>query len=474
MIEGLSEGPGSMRILVVIASYGTQNDIHLERMLKELRAMPYSVDIIVLSNVHKDLGADIQVKVGLPTSNPWSLPFGHRRIFADELNNYDVFLYSEDDMLLTRNHVDAFLEYSSILPEHQVPGFLRIEHGVSGQIQYCDFQFGFGWDLQSVQRHSSQIFAFFYNEHAACYALTREQLARAIQSGYFLVGPHEGRYDMLCSAATDPYTQCGLKKMICISEIERISVHHLSNKYAEKLGLSKPDLLEQVRVLVDIAEHGPIYAPLVQLEHKLDGGRYSRDHYEAEREDILSLVPKETKSVLSFGGGETEISLAKSGMRVVTIPADPVASARAARQGVEIILGDWASIDQQLQGEQFDCLLLHNVLHVGREPKASLSLLMQFLRNDGVILVSSPVISGLAFWNGWLRRGEGPKAYREAGINRLSPSLLTNWLRQNGGKIILSRYVPPREGKLAKLSRWKILQPVAAKEFLLFAKKGAI
>jgi hypothetical protein len=43
-----------------------QNDAYLERVLAEYRSMPYMVDIVVLSNIHKELGSDIEVKEGLP------------------------------------------------------------------------------------------------------------------------------------------------------------------------------------------------------------------------------------------------------------------------------------------------------------------------------------------------------------------------------------------------------------------------
>ena len=93
------------------------------------------------------------------------------------------------------------------------------------------------------------ILAYFTNEHAACYLLTQKQLRNAIQSGGFLVSPHEGPYDLLCTAATDPYTQCGFKKMICISHLEDFIVPHLSSKYAGKLGVGDKDFLRQIESL---------------------------------------------------------------------------------------------------------------------------------------------------------------------------------------------------------------------------------
>src|ERR1022692_4253123 len=97
-----------LKILVAIASYGTGNDGYLSRLLDEYRKMPYDVHIVVLSNVQKHLSPDIEVLVGLPTKNPRSLPFGHKPVLAQRLEQYDLFIYSEDDTLITERNIKAF------------------------------------------------------------------------------------------------------------------------------------------------------------------------------------------------------------------------------------------------------------------------------------------------------------------------------------------------------------------------------
>src|SRR5687768_12101494 len=99
-----------MKILVAIANYGTKNDRYLSRVLSEYRSMPYDLNLVALSNLKKDLGADVEVVVGVPQKNPWSMPFSHRRIFAERQDAYDLFLYSEDDMLVTERNIAAFMQ----------------------------------------------------------------------------------------------------------------------------------------------------------------------------------------------------------------------------------------------------------------------------------------------------------------------------------------------------------------------------
>ena len=44
-----------LRVLVAIASYGNNNDVHLHRLIREYRAMRHDVKVVVLSNVSKPL-----------------------------------------------------------------------------------------------------------------------------------------------------------------------------------------------------------------------------------------------------------------------------------------------------------------------------------------------------------------------------------------------------------------------------------
>ena len=68
-----------MKILVAIANYGTKNKRYVARLMEEYKAMSFDVHIVILSNVPKELGQDIEVIVGLPIKDPWSLPFGHKK-----------------------------------------------------------------------------------------------------------------------------------------------------------------------------------------------------------------------------------------------------------------------------------------------------------------------------------------------------------------------------------------------------------
>ena len=120
-----------MRILAVIVNYGRANDRFLAQVLKD-RSMRYDLDIVVISNIAKDLGAGVEVMAGLPTKDPRSLPFASRKIFAERMERYDVFIHAEDDVLITEENIDSCLDATAVLPADEIAGFVHAEEDPQG------------------------------------------------------------------------------------------------------------------------------------------------------------------------------------------------------------------------------------------------------------------------------------------------------------------------------------------------------
>jgi 2-polyprenyl-3-methyl-5-hydroxy-6-metoxy-1,4-benzoquinol methylase len=437
-IENDLEAP--LRVLLAVASYGTTNDGYLHQIISEYRAMPFDVDILVLSNIDKNLGPGIECLVGLPSKDPWSLPFGHKKLFAERANSYDLFVYSEDDILITETNIRAFLDVTKVLPQQEVAGFLRIEKDTTGERYFPDLHGYFHWDPTSVRSRGQYTLAHFTNEHAACYILTQKQLKTAIESGGFLVGPHEEKYDLLCTAATDPYTQCGMVKLIPVSRIDDFVVHHLSNKYVGQVGVHASEMKTQLEAMARVAGKQSAPAPLLNTETKLPHALYSKDYYEPVNSDVISAIPKTARNVLSIGcgWGATERALIEQGLRVVAVPLDPVISGSAAAQGVEMIYGSLDEIATLLRGEKFDCLLCLNVLHLADEPATVLSQLSDCLALNSAVIIQSPNMMSLRA----VREASGRFAnqpfgrnYSSTGAHFSSVGRVKNWCSASGMKI---------------------------------------
>jgi SAM-dependent methyltransferase len=467
----------AMKMLVVIASYGRKNDAYLARVLSEYRSMPCHTDIVVLSNLAKDLGPDVEVVVGLPTKHPMSLPFGHKRIFAERQTQYDLFLYTEDDMLITRANIEALLRVSAMLPPSELLGFFQWEKYPDGTKYFPAVHGHFHWVPESVKVVGKYKFAQFTNEHAACFLLTRSQLQQAIASGGFLVPPHEGKYTLLETATTDPYTQCGFRKVLCLSHFEDFLVAHLPNCYAGGvLGLDEPDFRAQMDLLQRVAGNGGLPKPLLEPETKLFHRAWSKRYYEPCREDLLTLLPANARNVLSIGcgWGATEASLIKKGIRVVGVPLDSVIAACAQQRGVEVVCGDLNGALAQLAGQQFDAILMPGVLHLLSDPRKALMDAIALLSDSGVLVASFPNVERLPFLWRRLRypgRYTNFGDYRRGGMHAISKRRATQWFSQSGLRITKIKHtVPANWQRLVTRSRG-LAAPLFSTEYVIAGHK---
>jgi len=437
--------------------------------------MSYSVDIVVLSNITKPVPDGVELLVGLPTKDPWSLPFGHKKLFADRAEKYDLFIYSEDDTLITEKNIAAFLRATEILPSNEIAGYLRTEKGKGGTISYADVHAHFHWDPSSVRVRGEQTFAFFTCEHAACYVLTRDQLKRCIASGKFLVGPHVDKYDLLCSAATDPYTQCGFEKLVSISNIDDFLLPHLPNKYmGTRFDVEDGEFRRQLNVLSSFATNGNHATSLFNTETKLREAEYSKGYYETFRPELEKIIPANAKTVLSVGcgWGATELALANRGLRVTALGLDPVIPGEEVRQKAEVITGDMSSAIRQLEGRKFDLLLLLNVLHLVPDPAGLVSSLRRLLA-DGSLAIA--LVPNMQQASARMRR---PKPYSEFGkaseyekfmVNYSSHGTARKWFRSGGMKVTTT--IDVLHPRAQKIARWTLgaINPLLSAEFFAIA-----
>jgi SAM-dependent methyltransferase len=465
------------RVLVAIANHGTKNRHFLDRLLAEYRSMSgYRLDIVVNSNLPKDLGNDVEVRVGMPSADPWSLPFAHKQLFADRVEDYDLFIYSEDDTLLKECHIDAFVQMTRLLPEDQIAGFMRYEVDGNGRKTFSGMHSHFHWEARSVSRHGGEVFARHTNDHAACYILTRSQLKRAVASGGYLLPPVRRGYGMPETAATDPYTQCGMTKVICISRFDGFCLHHLPNAYSGKLGLEENLARMEIAKLVSLCTSDPATArmPLFEPCALSDSDFRNKPYYELPRRDVLAAIPSGTRSVLSVacGCGATEAEMVKLGIKVTAVPLDEIVAASAGARGVEILPADFDEAAALLRGRRFDCILMLDFLQHLRNPVDILATYREFLGEGGQLLVSAPNCNHLGFLR---RRADRARNHGPGGRNgRLTVGHSTSrrvskWLRQAGYGRLRDRGMP--EGRAAMISKWTfgVTKGLLCRKLLLLA-----
>lgn len=433
-----------MKILVAMANYGTKNAAHARRLIAEYRAMPFDVDIVVLCESPKGFGADVTELVGLPAKDPWSLPFAHRKLFRDNLAQYDVFIYTEDDTLIRENNIRAFLRASESLPEAVVPGFVRYEVHADGQKHYLDIHGPFHWVPGSVRQWGEYVCADLSNDHSACYILTRQQLRRAIASGGFSLEPHSGRYDLLCAAATDPYTQCGLARVICISHLSEFELHHLPNVYLNRIGLSETDHRVQIGALFDVLGRTDLGRELFATEKSMATPDWDKSYYEPCRTELLNLVPPGAHRILSVGcgAGDTEACLAGQGKNVTALPLDSVIGRLAERRVARLLPPDFEEAFDAVADERFEAIILPDVLQHLENPVDILTRLARLLTPRGVLVGSVPNLGFMRRRLGRVLKGGGKWSSLDGGFEatalHLTDARLTRrWLVSGGLRLLL-------------------------------------
>lgn len=236
---GWGHGHQNIRVLITMPHY-YKGDPSRSRMLNVLTTkylnMPYKTHLAVHTNVRLHIHPKVEV-ITSTSVNPMHLPFSTRKTILERLDEFDLFIYTENDILITKENIEAFLNISPVLGKNRVCGFMRFELDHRRLRYYTDVHGGWKWDPKSVIKIGKYVFAKFANLHQGCFVLTNEQMRLAISSGGFLTPPHKnGQYGLLESAATDVYSQCRLSKYLCISNLNDFLVHHMPNNYVGKNG----------------------------------------------------------------------------------------------------------------------------------------------------------------------------------------------------------------------------------------------
>ena len=244
------ENPIKKNVLFVLVNYGYEQIKFLEKVVSEIKNFKnYNVKIIVNSNVGLNIPGIDKVNIFNNLSDYQLLPLTCRKTIIEYKNQYDLFVYGENDHLFKEFHLDNHLEYSSILPNNRISGLIQYEESENGLKHYPAYHKEYEWDFSSVEEYSGLKFAHFTNHHQASFILTKEQLNFISEKHDFSNFFGDSNYSLKCKVNTDIYQLSGLKKMICISEFKDNLIHHLPNLYINgDLGRNKSQSSDNQRM----------------------------------------------------------------------------------------------------------------------------------------------------------------------------------------------------------------------------------
>ena len=222
-----------MRILAVLVNFGEEQLNYLQQVVAELKSFKkYEITVVVHSNI--DLpsikGIDLVNKIELEDYQ--LLPMTCRQMINQESNNFDYFIFSENDHLWKEHHVDKFIEYTKILPQDRIAGLIQYEQNHTGRY-YPAYHWIYDWDYNSVEEYNGKKFAHFTNIHQASFILSKEQLLKIKSEKDFIQFFSNDHFSVKCKTNTDIYGHAGMKKLICISDFEDNLIHHLPNIYID-------------------------------------------------------------------------------------------------------------------------------------------------------------------------------------------------------------------------------------------------
>lgn len=220
-----------MNILACIVNFGDSQISYLNRLIDELKSFKnHKVSIVVNTNI-PTLNPKIDKENIIYLDNYQLLPMTCRKTILENIDRYDLYLYTENDHLFREHHFDKFIEYNELLPDDRISGLIQYEEDNSGNKFYPAYHKNYGWDLSTVERHGSHIFAHFTNLHQASFIITNQQLNRISSNHNFSESFGPSKYSIKCKTNTDIYQFCGMKKVICIDEFNQNIVHHMPNFY---------------------------------------------------------------------------------------------------------------------------------------------------------------------------------------------------------------------------------------------------
>ncbi len=226
------------KVLVCISNYGSDQIQYLYEVLHQYYKMKeFEFDVVLQTTEQIDLrpfsGKRIFVEVFLPAIGR-GLAYQHRKVMIHLRNRYDLFIYTENDMLITEENLLAFCRETEKLPSQFICGFLRYERNRANlddkELYLIDCHPVAGVKEATFNIHGERYISIV-NKHQGCFVVTRPQLEIAIKSGGFDSPPPPSMYGLLESAASDVYLRCGLIKLISVAEIDHLIVRHLSDKY---------------------------------------------------------------------------------------------------------------------------------------------------------------------------------------------------------------------------------------------------
>ena len=135
----------------IVFFFNTDRIIYLLKIINEIKKYKYKTDIFIHTNkifqINNMINYDNKLEIihhDLSNINPKKLTWLAKTYIKNFIDNYDIFIYSEDDILIYNEAFNYWLNYKDICFQNKYNlGFLRIEYLDSKNIYLTDISSNF-------------------------------------------------------------------------------------------------------------------------------------------------------------------------------------------------------------------------------------------------------------------------------------------------------------------------------------------
>ncbi|MBL4741239.1 MAG: methyltransferase domain-containing protein [Sneathiella sp.] len=204
-----------------------------------------------------------------------------------------------------------------------------------------------------------------------------------------------------------------------------------------------------------------------------------QEYFGHSRQDVLAHVPDGVSAILSLGCGfgQMEKTLVDKGCSVVGIELSPEAAAIASSNGLEVIAKPADVGIKDLEGRQFDCVLLSDVLEHLTDPVSIFKSCVDLLAPGGTVVVSIPNFRHISVFHAIFIKGIVPDV--EAGIfdrthlRITTRKLIEKWFADNNINPKNCHYnLPGRLQRAGSFLSFGLLNEIISKQVVLSGTKA--
>ena len=224
-----------MKILTTIVCYSGKSNQYITEVANNLKGVS---DVVIFSPEEMDIPNTKTVITSKTLGK--NMTFVPRQYIKDRLNDYDYFLYNEDDILIKEHSllfaINKNEEVSRVNLQNNI-GFLRYEldNNVPEFVDLSPYNSvhlggnGVSDIIRCVTSINNEYYFLPWNYHSGNFLLSKSQLELLITNDEFPVEPSNSYAGIMESAASGVYHV--LRKLYPVNQYKELMVHHMSNKY---------------------------------------------------------------------------------------------------------------------------------------------------------------------------------------------------------------------------------------------------